>query len=316
MRCGSGLLLRTLSYVIISQGFASLCGVGISTASADISIESRNDNVIVEAEGDSLLLILEKLGEQFGFTVKYHGLRESAPPFTGKRTGSLKEVIGSLLRFQDNVIIYQRDPSSETRENIRPKRIIVLMTSAAGPAPAVVKEHDSKAEDTSLPGVGERADTAPDADRRTRAVNDNEARRDIAYRSLPLPAVTTAVTRTKLSAVGQQLPDLLIDPSDADIKITVAIGNDQPDASYIMAHTPAGISLQQTAPGRWEPWDGQIDSLVDNGLKQSNEQMTFEIMQGDLTGEFYPLTFAVAYRTKDALKYGVFQAMPEQRSAQ
>lgn len=305
----------TVIIATLSILFFYWLGSAFSEASADVSVESGADHVVVRSDGDSLLLVLEKLGEQFHFAVKWYGPREAMSVFNGEITGSLNNILNSLLRSQDNAIIYQRESSSGAADSLRPSEVILLVAAAskAASGPPLGRTRDAGNESSLLSDAGMAIGIASDADRRLPAENARKAKKDIAYGSMPLPRMAAARSRTKLSEIGQPLPDLIIDPSNANIKVTVAIGNDQPRATYIMAHTPAGLSLQQTAPGRWESWDGRNDSLVNNGLKQSNGRITFEIMQGDLTAEFYPLTFAIAYRTGRALKYGVFQAMPEQR---
>lgn len=286
-------------------------------ARADLVLETNKNQITIDAHRENVLVILERLGEQAGFTVKWYGLRESAPLFSGKKSGTIEDLLKWVLRSQNHLIVHDRDPSLGQNGDLRPIQIILL----SPPQPelrqgrAVREGLSSETRDVAAPAVGTAADTTPSPDPRLWLATQSVPAEDAADRAAPMGRAIVSAAGARLSEAGQQMPDLVIDPRDADIRVTVDVGGEVLRASYVMAHTPAGLSLQQTSPGRWEPWDGRVDSLIDNGLVPSNGRLTFEIMEGDLSEEFFPLTFTVAYQTEEALKYGVFQAMPDQQIA-
>jgi hypothetical protein len=107
------------------------------------------------------------------------------------------------------------------------------------------------------------------------------------------------------------LQNVVVEATTANVSRTVALNGDAPSATYVMAHMPDGRVLQRTNLGYWEPWDGKLDSLVDNGFRAAGGDLTFKILKEDISGRFFPITVTLAYRVGDAVKFGVFQIMPE-----
>jgi hypothetical protein len=115
-----------------------------------------------------------------------------------------------------------------------------------------------------------------------------------------------------LSFEGEVLPKQVIDPDFADLKAAIVVGDDVPLSTHVALHRPTSELLQRTTSGTWVPWDGRGDSLIDNGFQASAGKLTFDIANGGLSGEFFPLTYTLAYRTKAGLKFGVFEVVPRQ----
>ena len=114
-----------------------------------------------------------------------------------------------------------------------------------------------------------------------------------------------------LTVAGARLESVKLAPAAANLSRIVELNGDAPTAAYVTAHMPDGRALQRTNLGYWEPWDGRTDSLVDNGFRAAGGVLAFKILKEDISGRFFPITFTLAYRTGDQVKFGVFQVMPE-----
>lgn len=114
-----------------------------------------------------------------------------------------------------------------------------------------------------------------------------------------------------LTAQGARLANIRVAPAAANVSRTIALGGDAPTATYVTAHMPDGRALQRTNLGYWQPWDGDPDSLVDNGFSPVGGNLTFKILKEDISARFFPITITLAYRVGDQVKFGVFQIMPE-----
>ena len=124
-------------------------------------------------------------------------------------------------------------------------------------------------------------------------------------------AISTAAAHAEtLSEAGSRLADVTIDPKAADITRSVTLGGDQPAATYVMAHGADGTRLMRNNLGYWEPWDGDLNKLVDNRFAASGGNLTFKVVDQDISDRLFPIRIVIAYRTADALKFGVFQVSP------
>ncbi len=113
-----------------------------------------------------------------------------------------------------------------------------------------------------------------------------------------------------LTSEGVSLDTIKIDPGDADIIRTIDLAGDSPSATYVTRRTVSGLRQQRTPLGEWIPWDGNVEMLKDNGFPEAGGKMVFDIFHGDLSNEFFPVNFSVAYRTEAGLRFGVFQVIP------
>jgi hypothetical protein len=124
-------------------------------------------------------------------------------------------------------------------------------------------------------------------------------------------AIATSGARAEsLADTGTVLTDVSVDPATADITRTINLNGDTPVATYVMAHTTGGKSLQRTNLGYWIPWSGNVDDLVDSKFEANAGSLTYKIIDQDISSFMFPITFVVAYSTGSALKFGVFQASP------
>ena len=120
-----------------------------------------------------------------------------------------------------------------------------------------------------------------------------------------------AAAAESLTIAGAALESVAVAPASANISRTIALNGDVPTATYVTAHMPDGRALQRTNLGYWQPWDGKLDSLVDNGFRAAGGDLTFKILKEDISGRFFPITVTLAYRVGEQVKFGVFQIMPE-----
>jgi len=111
-----------------------------------------------------------------------------------------------------------------------------------------------------------------------------------------------------LSEQGARLAPIQVDSANVTVEIKVALGADRPTASYVSARTGDGDVLQRTNLGYWIPWDGRLDSLVDNHAPVSDGEMTVKVFRGeDLRSELFPIRLTIAYETASAFKFGVVE---------
>lgn len=116
-----------------------------------------------------------------------------------------------------------------------------------------------------------------------------------------------AETPARLSPDGAALPSMIVDWSKADLTQIVETGGDQVLATYIVARVHStSQAMQRTNLGYWVPWDGNLDSLVDNQMPQANGQITYKVLDQSLDGLAAPLTVTLLYRTPAGLKLGQF----------
>ena len=114
-----------------------------------------------------------------------------------------------------------------------------------------------------------------------------------------------------LTEAGSVLAGMATEVVEADVARTVDLAGDAPIATYVTAHMPDGKALQRTNLGYWVPWNGRVDELIDNHFTPSGDTLTFNILNEDISGQFFPITITLAYRTAAGLKFGVFQLSPQ-----
>ena len=282
-----------------------------------LSISFDGDRVTVEAENASLDRILDIVAIRVGFAVERTSSRYEPPLINGSKTGSLNDILAWLLSTQNYVLINEHNVGDGNTPQVRPSQLLLMSPPIRGPnaAPNSVEKirfggSESYVADRdrrgphALEGTGERQ----------RSLAAVEPVADISrVRGAPAPGnVVRTKVAERLTASGNRLSDIVIDASDVDIVRTVDLAGDALVATHVMAHKAAGPSLQRTDLGTWVPWDGHEDSLIDNRFTPSNGSVTFEVVKGDLSDEFFPMTFTIAYRTESGLQFGSFQVMPDQ----
>jgi hypothetical protein len=114
-----------------------------------------------------------------------------------------------------------------------------------------------------------------------------------------------------LSASGAVLAGLTVNVASAQITYNVDLAGDVPTATYVMAHMPDGKSLQRSNLGYWLPWNGQLETLIDNKFVAAGSSLTFKVIDQDIRDRMFPIRFVIAYRTASAFKFGVFEVSPQ-----
>ena len=123
-------------------------------------------------------------------------------------------------------------------------------------------------------------------------------------------AMVTAAHAESLSETGTVLSDQRVNFSNADITRSIDLNGDTPSATYVMAHTIGGKRVQRNNLGYWIPWSGDVDELIDNQFQASGDSLAYKIISQDISGFMFPITFVLAYRVGETLKFGVFQVSP------
>jgi hypothetical protein len=122
-----------------------------------------------------------------------------------------------------------------------------------------------------------------------------------------------AAAAEQLSASGAKLEDVSVSlTAPVSLSRSIALDGDSPSAFYVMAHMPDGRSLQRNNLGYWVPWDGRPQSLIDNRFSPNGGQVTYKILRQNIGHLFFPVTITLAYRAGGAIKFGVFNLLPEQ----
>lgn len=289
--------------------------------SVNLSVTVDGDRLSVAAENASLDQILNEIAARAGFTVARSGSRYAPPLITGHKSGRLEDVLAWLLSTQNYVLFYEVPADGGSPSDVRVSEILLMnppvggpMTAAAHPAARTrAGSMDSGLARAGMPGDSLAADR--DVPQRTLAalVPPPDAGLTGGAADPNVDAVIGPASR--LSAAGNRLPDAVVDVRNMNIVRTVDLGGDALEGSYVMAHKAAGPALQRTDAGTWIPWDGREETLINNNFATANGGVRFDVVKGDLSDEFYPMTFTIAYRTKSGLKFGSFQVMPDQQSS-
>ncbi|MFQ5466692.1 MAG: hypothetical protein ACE5DS_01010 [Kiloniellaceae bacterium] len=282
-------------------------------SNANLSVSFHGDQVTVEAESASLDRILDMVALQGGFAVERTGSRYRPPLITGHRTGSLKDILAWLLSTQNYVLFNEHIAGDGNTPRVRPSQLL-LMNPPARRSTTPLNSAATIRFGGSASSVADRAPLDGTGARQGRMAAVQPVANISLVRGVPAPGnAGGAKDAEQLSASGNKLSDMVIDSSDVHIARTVDLAGDSLVATHVMAHKAAGPALQRTGQGTWVPWDGDEESLIDNGFTSANGSVTFEVVKGDLSDEFFPMTFTLVYRTESGLKFGSFQVMPDQR---
>ena len=114
-----------------------------------------------------------------------------------------------------------------------------------------------------------------------------------------------------LSETGAALGSLATDGSAGDLRLTVALGGDSPESTHVWAILGGAERRQRTRDGYWVPWDGDLDSLAENGFEADGGLIEFKLLDEDFAAENHGITLAVGYRAAGVLKYGLFGLLPQ-----
>jgi hypothetical protein len=121
-------------------------------------------------------------------------------------------------------------------------------------------------------------------------------------------AIGGAFADDRLTEIGARLRAVDVDKSEVTVSRNVVLGADTVTATYVTAHTASGKALQRTHLGFWVPWDGKLTSMSDNHFSAAAGLITYKILKDeDMSAELFPVRITLAYRTRAAFKFGVFE---------
>jgi hypothetical protein len=118
-----------------------------------------------------------------------------------------------------------------------------------------------------------------------------------------LSGVGTSSAAERLATDGKVLGPAVSAPT-LPLNITVSLGGDTPNATYVFARFGGNQPLQRNNDGYWVPWSGGAQDLIDNKFVRDGDSLTFKIVDEELSGAALPVQFFVAYKVGTTLKYG------------
>ena len=124
----------------------------------------------------------------------------------------------------------------------------------------------------------------------------------------PTTAETIAVDA--LAPSGSLLGTMTTEGDIDDLRFSVDLAGDTPEASYVWAIMGGGGGLQRTNDGYWVPWNGDTAQLIDNGFQSINGKLTFKVLDQAIGPDNHGITLGIGYRTGGVLKFGVYGILP------
>ena len=209
------------------------------------SISFDGDRVTVEAENASLDRLLDILAIRGGLVVERRGLLYEPPLITGRKTGSLNDILAWLLSTQNYVLFHEPIVGDGNTPRVRPSRLFLMNPPVPGPKAAPTSDEKIRFAGSES-NVADRAGRGPHAlegagagQRRLAAV---EPVADVSrVPGAPTPGnVVLTKAAERLTASGSRLSDIIIDASDVDIVRTVDLAGDALVATHVMVHKAAG----------------------------------------------------------------------------
>ena len=117
----------------------------------------------------------------------------------------------------------------------------------------------------------------------------------IALGTLMLAQVASA-EELVLSESGTFLGRVSASDVSTPIQITISLDGDKPVAAYVMARFQNNAPQHRTPTDGWVPWSETSTDLIDAGFKPNPDgTLTFALTDTDLSMEFLPVIFTVAY---------------------
>lgn len=118
-------------------------------------------------------------------------------------------------------------------------------------------------------------------------------------------ATQAASNSLVLSDGGTMLGRVSVSDLEPQLQLTVGLGDDEPEATYVIARFQNNRPQQRRTDGSWVHWNETTNGLIDNALALNDDgTLTFPLTSVDLSQHFLPITFTVAYRTEGGLKSG------------
>lgn len=92
---------------------------------------------------------------------------------------------------------------------------------------------------------------------------------------------------------------------EGGLSVRVDLNGDDVTATYVTARFQNNAPRQRLASGFWQSWNERSETLLDNAFAASDDgTLTFEIVEEDVSHQFLPIVFTVAYRTEGGIKSG------------
>ena len=311
----TGCVLATWAVVLL---LLSQAGFGLTTAAqgSDQSLIIQRDKgrIVIQASDPGLRKIVEFFASQEASAIYLQDLDPMQADAISRAPLPIDRLISKFFPEQSFVLVHGLGESSDGSINSTIETIIFLHR----PVPSENQTHPpvdqaQYALQTALPEIPfdreslfallEEIAQSSAEDHPPRGDNDVQGGNlSLSPQSMP----------NKLLLEGAALSTITVNPSGAKITRTVDLGEDSPLATHAMRRTGTGSALQRTFDGTWIPWDGSVGTLTDNGFAESDRELTFDLFNGDLSNEFFPINYTVAYRTEAGLKFGVFQVTPRE----
>jgi len=87
--------------------------------------------------------------------------------------------------------------------------------------------------------------------------------------------------------------------------VKVDVNDDNIKETYVTARFQNNTPRQRTSSGYWQPWNERWETLQDNAFAATEDgTLTFQIIDENLSENFLPIVFTIAYRTNDGVKSG------------
>ena len=280
---------------------------------------SRVSHQLISARADNVQFgqLLQWLGAHAGIDVETTAAADRTLRYSGTLTGTVGELLQQLLENENYIVMFSPADRRGAQGKRKVVRILVMGPAEGGrgaKGPEIAPARDAALSEEARPGT-----PAAGAEGGNGLAGSTEV--SAAVQTTKDTAPPGNVTRSinaagdgpeRLRPSGTALSGMTIDPAHAHITRSVDLGGEVPLATYVITKTTDGKSLQRTALGEWVPWDRDEATLIDNRFTPSGGTLTFKVDDGSLADRFFPISYAVAYRTETGLNFGVFSVMPRQ----
>ena len=296
----------------------SQAGVCLATAAEgsdrNLIIQRDNGRIVIQATDPGLRKIVEFFASQEASAIYLRDLNPMQADAISRNPLPIDQLINIFFPERSFVLVHGVGESSDSSINSTIETIIFLDRSVPSENQAQSPVDQAQAAlQTALPEIPldrESLFALLEEIAQSSAVDHPpEGDNDLQGRNLSLSPQSKS---NKLMLEGAVLSTITVNPSDAKITRTVDLGEDSPLATHAMRRSGTSSASQLTFDGTWIPWDGNVETLADNGFTESGRKLIFDLFNGDLSNAFFPINYTVAYRTEAGLKFGVFQVMPRE----
>ena len=114
----------------------------------------------------------------------------------------------------------------------------------------------------------------------------------------------------RLSEAGTELGTRTTTGDLSDLRFSVLVDGDAVSSTHVWAIVGGTQLRQRTNEGYWIPWNGRVDSLIDNRFPVVDGRIDFKVFDGPLGSENQGIAFLIGYRVGTVLKYGILGVSP------